>query len=206
MDWDRQREAGKRAELLKALVEALQECGATESEASVLGQSIFNKYISTMPPEAASHVTELVVLGRMGEGGAKSTKAGNIKLNIGKLFEAVASGVLTAVGAIQLPVTAPFAALVIWCSLWRTAQVTISETDASVLYSMWMHKNADRDVPDEGLLERCNTLLIKYGRPLLSQQMLLRSLKTLEQIDTIERSPRSTTSWWLREWVRLSYR
>ncbi len=205
MEWDEQREAEKQAELLESLADALRRCGVSESEVRRLAETIFGSYISTQPPEAARHTVHFVTLSQMGTGGGQSTKAGNIKLNIGKLMEAVASGVLTIVDAVQLPLTAPLAALVVWVSLRRTAQVSISETDASVLYTMWAYKNADRDVPNEGLLERCNALLAKYGRPQISAQMLQRSLKTLEQIDTIERSPRNSGMWWLREWVRVSY-
>lgn len=115
------------------------------------------------PPEAPSAVIELVVIGRMGHGGGQSTKAGNIRLNIGKLLDALATGVLTGIGAAQVPL----AALVIWNSLWRTAQVTISEIEAGILYTMWLHKNADRDVSEDGLLEKCNALLEKYDRPML---------------------------------------
>jgi len=206
VEWDKQRESEKRAELLESLTGTLRTCGASESDVSRLAETIFGSYISSQPPEAAGHTLHLVTLSHMGAGGGQSTKAGNIKLNIGKLMEAVASGILTAVGAVQLPLTVPLAALVVWASLWRTAQVPISETDASVLYTMWTYKNTDRDVPDEGLLDRCNALLEKYGRQKISAQMLQRSLKTLEQIDTIERSPRNSSMWWLREWVRVSYR
>ncbi|MFT3929289.1 MAG: hypothetical protein QM709_03225 [Spongiibacteraceae bacterium] len=206
MDFDRQRELEKCQELLDSIINTLQSSGVSRSEAISLGQDIFDSYISTTAPEAKSLFTEFIVMGRMGEGGGKSTKAGNIRLNIGKFMEAVASGALTAVGAIQIPITAPLAALVIWCSLRRSAQVDISETEATVLYTMWVFKDENRDVPNEGLLEKCNSLLSKYGRQALTQQILVRSLKTLEKIETIEKSPRKNDTWWLREWVSVSYR
>lgn len=206
MEWDKQRETEKRSELLYALTVELKKSGIQDQDAKALSASVFEKYISTRPPEAKRQLMEFIVIGSMGSGGGKSTKAGNIKLNIGKLLEAVASGILTATGAAQLPVTVPLAALVIWCSLWRTAQVDISESDASVLYTMWVHKNADRDVLEEGLLEKCNSLLTKYERPSLSKASLRSSLKNLEKIEAIAASPRGTAIWWLREWVQVSYR
>lgn len=204
MEWDYQREAEKRAELLQELSEALRSHGTPDS--GDLSKAILDSYISTRPPEAPRVEIEFVVIGRMGSGGGQSTKAGNIKLNIGKLLEALAAGVIGVVGVAQAPFTAPFAALLIWNSLWRCAEVTISETEASVLYTMWVHKSADHYVPEDGFLEKCNALLEKYERPALSEHMLKTALATLEQIGTIKRSSRDPKMWWLREWVRVSYR
>jgi hypothetical protein len=143
--------------------------------------------------------------GRGGTGGGRSIKSGNITLNIGKLLEATASGVFTVISAAQAPMTIPFAALLLWCSLWRTAEVRISETEAAVLYVMWMRKNSDRDVVEEGLLDHCNAHLRKYERPVLSLRDIRRALNKLESIKTIERSSRDKRMWWLRECVSLTY-
>jgi hypothetical protein len=206
MDFDREREKEKREELLDQIVAALESAGVSKPDAATLGTNIFDNYISTSPPEEKPLLVEFVVINRMGEGGGKSTKPGNIRLNIGQFMEAVASGVLTGLGVAQMPLTAPLAALVIWCSLWRSSQVSISEMDAAVLYTMWAHKDERRDIANDGLLEKCNFLLTKYDKPEISQQTLNRSLKALEEIETIEKSPRNSDSWWLREWVRVSYR
>lgn len=205
VDWDHEREAEKRTELLQSLTDAVKNSGVPATQAPEIADAIFDSFISTTPPEAKRYVTHLIVLGPMGDGGGQSTKAGNIKLNIGKLLEAVASGVLTAAGAVQLPITAPLAALVIWCSLWRTAQVPISEADGAVLYTMWVQKNADRDVHEAGLLERCNELLKKYEKHPITARSLQQSLTSLAKIEAIEASPRGAGMWWLREWVRVTY-
>jgi hypothetical protein len=206
MEWNYQKEAEKRAELLRDLSEALRAHGVPASILDDLSKAVLDSYVSTQPPEKPSSTIEFVVMGRMGTGGGRSTKTGNIKLNIGKLLDAVAAGVIVAVDAAKDPLTVPLAALVIWNSLWRAAQVTISETEAGVLYTMWLNKSTEHDVPDEGLLEKCNALLDKYDRPMLTKRRLREALKTLERIETIERSPRDPKKmWWLREWVRVSY-
>ena len=206
MEWNYQREAQKRAELLQELSEELNAGGTPESRVDDLAKAIFDSYISTRPPEVPHLVLQYIDISRAGTGGGESTKAGNVTLNIGKLLETLAAGVLTAAGAAQLPLTVPLAALVIWNSLWRTAKVSISETEAAVLYAMWVHKNADHHVPEDGLLEKCNALLEKYERPALSAHILKDALTKLERIDTIERSSRDPKMWWLKEWVRVSYR
>ena len=159
MGWNYQRETEKRAELLQELSEVLRGCGTPDADRDHLSKAILDSYISTAPPESPRLEFGFMVVGPMGIGGGQSTKPGNITLNIGKLLDALATGVLTGVGAAQVPFTIPLAALVIWNSLWRTAQVTISETEAGVLYTMWQGKNADHDVSEDGLLEKCNALL-----------------------------------------------
>lgn len=206
MEWDRKREEAKRAELLRQLCSALSQSVTDETHATRFAEAILDACITTRPPEAAGSRIYYVTLGTMGQGGGASTKPGNIRLNLGKLMEAVASSTLAAVSATQAPWTAPFAALVIWTSLWRAAEVPVSETEAGVLYVMWLHKNEDRDVLDVGLLQKCNAMLHKYGRPPLSSQQLNQALRKLSKIGTIERSPRGPELWWLREWVRVAYR
>jgi hypothetical protein len=208
MEWDYQREAEKRTELLRELSETLRDHATPESEIGHLSKAIFDSFVSTRPPQALRIEIGFIVLGHMGSGGGQSTKAGNITLNVGKLVDALASGVLTTAGAAQLKplsLSVLLAALVIWNSLKRAAKVNISETEAAVLYTMWVHKNAENQVSEDGLLEKCNALLQKYQRPVLSKHMLTNSLKALERIRTIARSKRNPEMWWLREWVRVSY-
>lgn len=205
MEFDREKEAEKRSELLAQIQLALEQCGIPKNYSASSADNIMDACISTRPPEEPERFMHLITMSSMGSGGAKSTKPGNVRLNIGDLIEAIASGVLTGVGAVQVPWTAPFAALVVWRSLRRAAQVEISETEAAVLYTMWAHKDGNREVPDAGLLEKCNSLLKKYGRPELSKELLSKSLNSLENIASIQRSPKRADMWWLREWVSVTY-
>lgn len=206
MDWDLEREREKNAELRQLLSQSLQENGFENGSPDALADAIADIFINTSPPEKPMAVIHFMTLNNLGTGGGRSTKPGNIKLNIGKLCKAIAQGTLTITGATQIPMTLPIAVLFVWNSLWKTAQVEISETEAVVLYVMWMHKDAQRDVETTGLTERCNQHLEKYGRPKISDQDVKRALSTLESISTIEKSPRNTDAWWLREWVSPTFR
>jgi hypothetical protein len=206
MDWDFEREREKNVELRGLLSQSLKENGLKEGSSGDLAAAIADIFISTSPPEKPKVVMHLMTLNNLGQGGGRSTKPGNIKLNIGKLCRAIAEGTLTITGAAQIPMTIPLAVLLVWNSLWKTAQVEISEIEAVVLYVMWMHKDANRDVEASNLTERCNQHLEKYGRPNISDQDVGRALSTLEKISTIEKSPRKTDAWWLREWVSPSFR
>jgi hypothetical protein len=205
MEWDNEREHRKRATLLEALRGFLGDQG-NAAEAARLAEAVLKVYVRTNPPRKEENdFIGLVVLGAHGSGGGKSTKAGNIRLNIGTLMEAVANGALGVFSAKDHPMTIPFAALLLCNSLWRTATVTISEMDAAVLYVMWVRKGVERTIAETGLLDLCNEHLSKYGRSPLSAQDLRRSLSGLEKLGTIKRSWKDKTTWWLREWVGRSY-
>tara|TARA_R110001592_G_C13149786_1_gene748072 strand:- start:1493 stop:2113 length:621 start_codon:yes stop_codon:yes gene_type:complete len=206
MGWDREREAEKRGEILQSVIAALRIHNIEAPDVTTLADAILHNLVQTSPPEEENHQVHLIIMGHMGRGGGRSTKPGNIRLNIGKLMEAIASGVLTTVGAVQLPFTAPFAALLVWCSLLRSTQVAITETEGCVLYVMWVYKNQDRDIEKSTLLTLCNGLLEKYDKPLLTQGVLNESLSALQKIRAIETSPRSSAKWWLRERAQVSYR
>ena len=204
--WNREREAQKQAEVLSSLKTALVDQGLNYAEAESLAGEIFSAYVTTSPPEKEPTVMQFMTIGNSGFNGGKSTKPGNITLNMGRLIEALASGGLAAAGVSATPYLAPLAAIVLWCSLWRTAQVSISETDAVVLYVMWMHKDGEYSVAHDGLVEKCNAHLDKYGRSPVTQQQVDCSLKNLQAMETIQKSKQDKSKWWLREWVRRTYR
>lgn len=206
MDFDRERETEKKRELLHSIIATLQNENDKEVDVTKLSEAIFINFINTTPPEKKRHVMEFIVMGQMGRGGGISTKPGNIQLNIGKLMDAIASGVITIAGAVQLPWTAPLAALMVWRSLVSSAQITLTETEGCVLYVMWVYKNQDRDIEKSTLLNLCNNLLDKYDKPQLTQRGLNESLSALQNIRAIETSPRNSAMWWLRERVQVTYR
>lgn len=203
MEWDREREQEKRAEIIASLEAAFSAHGGAPS---ALAEKILDSFVRTTPPEKEPVLMHLVTMRFDGRGGGKSAKAGNITLNMGALIDTIAAGTLTFVGAVQAPFTVPFAAIVLWNSLWRAAEVDLTENDAAVIYVMWTQKDKNHEVPKDGLLEQCNAHLAKVQRQPLTQRDLAHSLRTLESIETIKTSQHRPSNWWLREWVRVTYR
>lgn len=150
MGWDREKEIQKRAELTASLEATL---------GQALAAKVLEAFVRTTPPETEPVVMHLVTMRFDGRGGGKSTKAGNITLNMGALLDTVAAGALTVVGAVQAPFTVPFAAIVLWNSLWRAAEVTVTENDAAVLYVMWTQRDKNHEIPKDGLLEHATLIL-----------------------------------------------
>ena len=113
---------------------------------------------------------------------------------------------LTVVGAVAIPWTAPLAALVIWDTLWSNFKADLSEREAAIIWTMWVRRDRDDCISDSGLLDLVNTELEIYGRGAISKQELHDSLETLINMGCIKRSKSDGSKWWLREWVRVSYR
>lgn len=120
-------------------------------------------------------------------------------------MEAIANGAFTVTSAIQLPIVAPLAALLLWRSLIKTAQVSITETEASILYVMWAN-HINLEVQKNTLLVACNSLLTKYQKPHITQGQLNEALSTLQRIEAIGISPKNAANWILLEKLRIKYR
>lgn len=166
---------------------------------------IIRHFATVSPPEVRTTVG--LVTMRLGEGPvAQSVKLGNVLLNMRKLVAAVAGAVITTVGVLQVPWTAVFGALVVWDSLYSAATVDLSEREASVLQTLWLLRDENDTVADDGLIQHVNATRGKFGRSKLNQRELKDALTKLERIGTIERSSKAEFRWWLREWVRVPYR
>ncbi|BAO45770.1 hypothetical protein TBH_P108 (plasmid) [Thiolapillus brandeum] len=101
----------------------------------------------------------------------------------------------------------PFAALLLWRSLWSSAEISISETEVVVLIALHRLKNAKKIVEKSEIeiLDSVNKALRKHERPTISQSDLRHAMKMLEKIDSIEKV-KTSGGWFIREWVRVSYR
>jgi hypothetical protein len=140
-----------------------------------------------------------------GMGGGVSVKPGNVRLNMRQLVKCIASGVITIVGVVQLPWTAVFGALVIWDDLYAGTRIELSESDASVMWTLWLNRDEDHTVAERGLLQKVNEERHKYGATELTQRELDDSLQRLSTLRSIERA-NDESRWWLREWVRVRYK
>ncbi len=202
MEWDHERQQEKEEELTQMLEATLtdQDC-----DARALAEQIIGLAVDVSPPEKEQFTLELMTFRNDGRGGGRSRKPGNIRFNMGKLVEAVSAGVITAVGAIQAPITIPFAALVLWNSIWRCVDVELSEADAALVYVMWMHQESDRYVAEQGLQQKLNDHLEKYGRQSMSEYDMKHSMEKLEKIGSIKKAKKHGDYWQLCERIKPEY-
>ena len=206
MEWDNERKTEKEAEILSSIENHLLKAGLEESSVNTTAKEFLNNAIRMTPPEKEQELMHLVTMAPSGRGGGRSSKAGNIKLNIRSLFEAVSSGVFTVISAAQAPWALPFAAILLWNSIWRNMQVTLSEAEAVTLWVMWQVKDSNKNVKIEDIKPAIDIHANKYGRPTLSNADINYALKNLNVIGCIKPAKSASDMWWLCEWISPSYR
>jgi len=206
MEWDYDRKKEKEAEILAEIENQLRLAEIPEEQIKTTAKEFFEESVSITPPEKKAMVIEMVRMHPSGRGGGRSTKAGNIRLNIGSLFNAVSSGVFTVISAAQAPWAIPFAGILLWNSIWQSVKVDLSENDAVTLWAMWQVKDANKLVSEEDIKGAVDRHAAKYQRSTLSEADIKFALKNLSAIGCIERSRDNPSKWWLCEWIAPAYR
>lgn len=212
MAWDTDAAHTKRDELQAAIMQFIHEHPMARDSVPAGGivtsaaEEFLRAFVRIIPPEAAEPRMELIVMSRFGKDGGRSTKPGNVRLNIGQLINSLASGVLTVAGVWTAPWLAPLAALVIWNDLYARATVELSKDHATVIWAMWLHADPRRTVGDSDLLHLVNGERAKAGELPFDRIRLDEVLAGLAELRCIERSRQDTGRWWLREWVSVNYR
>ncbi len=206
MEWDYDRKEEKEAELLREIETQLRLAEVPEKQIKTTAREFFEQSVRITPPEKKAMVMELITMHPSGRGGGKSTKAGNIRLNIDSLFNAVASGVFTVISAAQAPWAIPFAGILLWNSIWQCVKVDLSENDAVTLWAMWKVKDENKLVSEEDIKGAVDSHAQKYQRPTLSEADIKFAIKNLSTIGCIERPRNAPNKWWLCEWIAPAYR
>lgn len=174
------------------------------NEASQIAIGILHHFATITPPEESSQL-KLITIRPGGHRGGSSTKPGNVTLNMRKLVIAIASGILTIVGAFAAPWTLVLGALVTWDSLWSCLQLNLSEIEASVLWTLWKNRGEDDTVAKVQVLDAVNRERGHFGKRSLSEREVEDSLEDLQRMGCIEEPANDNSRWWLREWVIIEY-
>jgi hypothetical protein len=196
----------KRSELIDLVASRL-DGRVTEETAgalSDLAERLVDITSSISSPEAEPVVLELVTFRPGGSGGGRSVKAGNVLLDIKKLIVSAAKGTLAVKGVLLAPWTVPFAVLVLWDDLYSRLKVDIDEQEASVIWTLWMNRDAERCVPKANLLALVNAERAEYGRGPLSEEVLADALNLLCKMHCIQAS-KDGLHWRVTEWVRVRF-
>jgi hypothetical protein len=202
-------ENGKAAELSQtagaAISAALAGQGGHEvnAEVSRVAQDLVGHFASITPPEVKIEFLRPDPQRPYEE--IQSIKPGNIRLNMRELITAIAGGVLTVVGVVAAPWTILLGGIVIWATLRKAATVELREREASVLWTMWEHKDANRCIADADLFDLVNTERERHGYLRLSRQEVERAIDKLLEIGCIELSINDDSKWWLQEWMSEPY-
>ncbi|PCI45227.1 MAG: hypothetical protein COB41_02280 [Proteobacteria bacterium] len=205
MSLDYERENEKLKELESIVLSSLVDSGLESISAKDTSSLILENFVTTTAPEKPEVLIALITADSFsGRGGGKSVKKGNIRLNMGTFIEALSAGVFTAVSAAVAPWAVPFAAVLLWRSLWKSAEVPLTQNEVVVL--IVLHQMKDGKVvkkSDSEILKKVNERLEKYDLSSITTGDLKFALKNLEKIESIEKM--ENDDWFIREWVRVAY-
>jgi len=206
MEWDYERKKEKEVEVQRAIETHLREAGIDEALIQTTAIELFEKAIRVTPPEKEEVLMHMVTMAPSGRGGGRSSKAGNIRLNVRTLFDAVSSGAFTVISLTQAPWAIPFAAILLWNSVWRNTQVSLSEAEAVTLWVMWQVKDTNKNVKYADIKPGIDVHAEKYERQSLSDLDIKHALENLSKIGCIKPARSVSNTWWLCEWISPSYR
>ncbi len=163
MTFDYERKAHKASELTTLLEQWLPN-HLDGSNRLALARQLLNVFAEIAPPKHEHVYVELVTARSFsGRGGGRSSKPGNIQLNIRSLFEAVANGTFTVVSAAEAPWALPFAAILLWNSVWKAAQVELTQNEVAILWTMWGIRDREKYVAHPKLLEAVNQHMARHS-------------------------------------------
>lgn len=171
-----------------------------------LAGEILDAAISIIPPQEEDPVVQFVTLQMAGRLGGSSVKPGNIILDVQKLLTSIGKIGLATAAIVAKPWLAPFALLVLWDDLYSRVKVNIQEREASVIWTVWLHKDNFKSIAKEGLLELVNQERSTSDRAALTQGELDDALGTLLKMRCIAESRQDPNKWWVRESVRINYK
>lgn len=178
------------------ITDSLIEITSNEYESSVCP-------IQITPPESEVSNNRVIPVHEGFTSEAKSTKPGNIKINLNKLCIVSCESIFPIVAATHTPWLIPFAALVICNKFWSLQNIPITERDAAVIWTMWEEKDSEDCVKAEMVLDLVNEKLSRYSRSQMTQQEFEGIIRNLRKIKCIEETKEN--KWHLLEEVKVTY-
>jgi hypothetical protein len=116
----------------------------------------------------------------------KSVKAGNLRFNLGKLFESAVSSAGVYFTSVAHPIFAVFTGIVALRSLMKAATVEIEERDAWVLWALWISQQHSGASDSATILQRLNEEGQRYGKAIdMSVKEVETRLERLEKIRAV---------------------
>ncbi len=209
MNWNYERKAEKESDLWNELSRLLESEGVDAKDSEVVAQELLKSITRLTPPEEKTHYLQLITANSYsGAGGGKSSKAGNIRLNLNQLFGGLASGTLVFSNITDSisSWTLVAATIAFWSSIRGISTVDVSENDIGVLWTLWQLRNSEGIVnkTEQEILSATNVHLNKYDRNPIGLADVKVALNHLKLIRSIK--PVRNGGWFIVEWVRVSYR
>ncbi|MGC9986599.1 MAG: hypothetical protein ABSF35_23645 [Polyangia bacterium] len=154
------------------------------------------------PPEFLRvFVTDSVSMSPGGGGGARSRKLGNIAVSPRKLLMTLPA-MISSLWLQDHPWAAAFMALSLLESILSKTELQIQEREATVLWAIWLNRDAMDRIPKEALLAVVNSERADHGRAGLSPDEFVDALALLVELGCIRDEE---SSWRLCESVQVEF-
>jgi hypothetical protein len=118
----------------------------------------------------------------------KSVKPGNLRLNLGKLFETLVSGVGVGLGAASHPIFAVFAGIVALRSLVKASTIKLTQDDALIAWATWTCEQRNLEASTQNIQALANDEATRVGYPSrLTLEEATVSLENLQRINAVRK-------------------
>jgi len=205
MEWDLEKKDHMSKKIKTSIENYLRTAGIADEHIEQTSKEFISAAVRISPPEKERAVIHMITMLPSGRDGGRSTKAGNITLNIRSLFDAIANGAFTVTSITEAPWAIPFAVILLWNSIWRNAQVSLTETEAVTIWAMWQVKDANKYVKLDDIKPSIDAHAIKYQRSTLSAADINHAIINLIKLGSIKPIRGLVNTWWLCEWISPSY-
>lgn len=192
---------GMRKQLVQIVHETVIRYVKDESEATETANTFVHSFADITEPEIDTTIHLLTI--DMERRRGRSLKPGNAVFNWKKLLTHASESVLTVAGSVAFPWLIPFAALAVWNRVWSLLTIELGETHAVVIWTMWNNCDSDHQLSADKVLPLVNNELLSYSRQTINKEELEHVLHDLKRMTCIEKTDDNT--WWLREWVCVTY-
>lgn|GEM_PF-2246436 len=203
MGYDTKEAEDKRQEIHSLIATSLQESGI--SDANRVTDEAILQFVDITAPIVELAPIQFLTLRSGGIGGGSTRKPGNVRLNLGSLLRAIASGSLTIAGALTAQWMLVVAALLTWDALKSCLQLDISEDHACVIWAIWNDQDENNTVAKSDVFGAVNRERSRFGKQPLSTQEVDRALDDLVNMRCLQQSRNDSERWWLKEWVNVKY-
>lgn len=206
MGWDYARKEQREAMIEKLLRDGMRPTGIPETAQEDALRRLMDSVIRVSPPEEESQFMEMIVMNRSARGGGRSTKPGNIRLDVGKLFDTVVGAVLT-LEPTTYWWTQPLGVLLVLRGLSQNLSVQLTETDAVTILAMWQAGIQDGLIAKFADIKTYADLHAKkYERNALSSADIRHSIANLVAIGSVKPITGVADKWKVHEEIRFTYR
>ena len=200
--WDNERADEKKRELINTFRDGLLTQGFNEALISEMEKKIFSNGVYISPPEKPDTTLHFITMNSF-HSSSRSTKPGNIRMNLVDVLESIGTGVMTFAGGLAYPWLYLLGFTLLWKQLWECATIEIGEKENKVLWAIWELRNKKKQITFDNILKKVSTLSDQYKIPRLKKGEVTIALENLVKINALEKTDKD--KWRVVECIRVSY-